>query len=453
MGVMAREQTGLAQVAGPLFPSGWAGALTGVGTPSAPSAPGPASGGVFNSVNLPPRPPQFGKKTGSAIASRVKSRDRNYPRRVSLIAIGLGNKHVNALFGGFEQGAGVASGLEFTTADRVPGVEFRAMALVSTRLYRTFELSAYAPKVGDERTHAEARLNYTRRTKINFFGIGPRTSEANRTNFDLEQRSFYASLFRDFTNSLEVGIYGGVADADAYRGKDNRDQPIDSLFSGRPTASPLTRWAPGLNSGSKIVSYGVYGEYDRRNNERGLTRGFYFYGRLASNDGLEKGAFSDYGWVEAELDVRGYIPLGSHKTSLAPRALAELKQPKGGSQIPFYHLSFLGGRTHLRGFDNFRFYGENSLLLSVEVRRTVYTQSEDKGVDVMVFGDAGQVWGDSRLKTDPVMRQHDRFAAGNWRAGIGGGIRYRLSKDASFRMDIAHSNEVNKVYFSVTRGF
>ena len=127
-----------------------------------------------------------------------------------------------------------------------------------------------------------------------------------------------------------------------------------------------------LLTNAKILSYGGFAEYDLRNNSRGLAKGAYFYGRIGSYQGLkDKPAFSDYGWLEAELDARGYIPLGSDKTSLAVRGYASLKDPRGGSQIPFYDQSFLGGRMYGRGFKTFRFRGNNMALGSAELRQTV----------------------------------------------------------------------------------
>ena len=405
----------------------------------------------------PAAPQQLGDrvKRKSTKVELTQSRERNYNRRENRLAITLGSEHINFVTGGFEQGAGFALGVEFTTGDEIPGVEFRATVLPTFfRLYRQFEGEAYIPKIGDDRTHASVWYNYLRRTKDNFFGIGPRSREADETNYDLERRGFNATLFRDFTDDFEVGVHVGAVNTDAYRGRDDNDPPIDVLFSSRPTAA-VTRFAPGLNSGSRILSYGVYAEYDGRDDDRGLTKGIYLYGRVSSNDGLEKeSAFtSDYGWTEAELDARGYIPLGGDKTSLALRVFSELKEPKGGSLIPFYNLSRLGGRSYVRGYSNFRFYGENTLLSSLEFRRTVLTQKEDRGFDVVVFADAGQAWGDNRSFADPAVRLNDRFDNSNWRSSMGVGAQYRFSKAFAFRLDLGRSNEATKIYVSLSRGF
>jgi hypothetical protein len=411
---------------------------------------GPANPGT------PQATPQAGGPQGgiSALAGRVRSFSRNAPTRESFITIDLGTKYVKAVVGGFEQGAVLGLGLQFTTADLIRFVEFRATALTSPILYRRFEGEAYIPKVFDKNTHADIWFDYLRRTKDNFFGIGPRIPNTSQTNFDLEQRSYNASLYHDFTPHIQAGGYFRESNSSTYPGQRNRDIPIDRLFSGDQNVVPASAYAPGLFTNAKLISYGGFGVYDLRNNSRGLTKGAYFYGRLGSAQGLkDKSAFSDYGWLEAELDARGYIPLGSDRTSLAVRGYASLKDPRGASQIPFYDLSFLGGRMYGRGFKNFRFRGNNLVLASAELRQTVWTQREDRGLDVFGFGDAGQVWGDNRSQTDPAILANRGFDSSNWRASVGGGLQYRYSSRLAGRIEIGHSNERSLIYASISRGF
>ncbi|HKF58100.1 MAG TPA: BamA/TamA family outer membrane protein, partial [Blastocatellia bacterium] len=404
----------------------------------------------------PQATPQAGNPQSgiSGLAGGVKTFSRNGPIRESWITIDLGTKYAKAVLGGFEQGAILGLGVQFTTADLFRFVEFRATALTSPLLYRRFEGEAYVPKVFDMNTHADIWFDYLRRTKDDFFGIGPRIPNTSQTNFDLEQRSYNASLYHDFTARIQAGGYFSESNSSTYPGERHRDIPIDRLFSGDQNTVPASAWAPGLLTNARIISYGGFGVYDLRDNSRGLTKGAYFYGRIGSAHGLkDKTAFSDYGWVEAELDARGYIPLGSDKTSLAVRGYANLKDPRGASQIPFYDLSFLGGRMYGRGFKNFRFRGNNLVLGSVELRQTVLAQSENRGLDVFGFGDAGQVWGDNRSVTDPTVLANRGFDSKNWKAAVGGGVQYRYSSSLAGRIEIGHSNERNLIYASITRGF
>ncbi|MFM8395245.1 MAG: BamA/TamA family outer membrane protein [Acidobacteriota bacterium] len=251
------------------------------------------------------------------------------------------------------------------------------------------------------------------------------------------------------TRGIQVGLYGQLATSNASPGRERgtNDLPIGQLFSTNPTS---VNWLPGLHTDIRRVSAGIFAELDRRNDDVGLTRGHYLYARLATTDGLKHDRFSDFGWREAELDGQLYLPLGSDETSLALRSLAILKQPRGGSQIPFYNLAWMGGRTQHRGYRNFRFRGNNLLVLTVEPRRTIFSQSETRGLDLFVFGDAGQVWGDNRPAATPAARH---FATSNWRYALGGGVQYRLNRSTAFRIDIGRGREELRVFFSVSRGF
>lgn len=404
-----------------------------------------------------PQPtPQAGSSPGglSKLAGQVQVFNRNAPTRETWTTINLGTRYVKAVVGGFGLGDIFGFGLQVTTADRLRFVELRATAFTSPNLYRRFEGEAYIPKVFDEKTHADVWFDYLRRTRDNFFGIGPLIPNTAQTNYDLEQRSFNASLYHDFTPRIQAGGYVSVANSSSYRGQRDRDIAIDSLFSGDPNTIPVSRWTPGLLENTKILSYGGFARYDLRNDSRGLTRGAYFYGRVGSAEGLkDTPAFSDYSWLEAELDARGYIPLFSDKMSLAVRGYASLKDPRDNSQIPFYDLSFLGGRMYGRGFKNFRYRGNNLALGSAELRRTIWTESEERGLDVFGFGEAGQVWGDNRSQTDPLIVANQDFDAKNWRASVGGGVQYRYSRGLAARVEVGHSHERNLIYVSLTRGF
>jgi outer membrane protein assembly factor BamA len=127
--------------------------------------------------------------------------------------------------------------------------------------------------------------------------------------------------------------------------------------------------------------------------------------------------------------------------------------PQGGSQIPFYYMSKLGGNNYVRGYDNFRYYTNNMLFFSGEIRRTVWVQREDRGLDAVVWADVGQGWGDRRSRTDPTVIANDQFDSSNWRASFGGGVTYRYSKSVAFRVDFASSYQKSTVHFNFSRGF
>ena len=403
----------------------------------------------------PPAPAPSPQGQFSQFSSRTFSRDRNAPQQFSLTGIKL-VPHVNGLIGGFDQGAGFGFGLEFTTASgpELKGFEFYARAMGSSRAYRSGELGV---RVGNDNTRGEVWFNYTRRTRDNFFGIGSLIPDTAETNFATERRS-YNGIFahRFFNKRLEGGLYGSFSSTGSFRGEDDQDIPIDTLFTGNPNVTPITAFLPGLGQNARLISYGAFAELDLRNNENGLTRGGYFYGRFGSVDGVDTdNAFSDFGWVETELDGRVYIPVFSNKTSVALRAYTVLRDPKGGSQIPYYEQGFFGGRSFGRGFKSFRFRGENSVLFSGEVRQTIWSMNDEntKGLDLVVFGDVGQVWGDNRSRVNPIVLLNENFDTRNYRTGFGGGIQYRISKGIAFRLEVGASNERTLGYLSLRPGF
>jgi hemolysin activation/secretion protein len=76
-----------------------------------------------------------------------------------------------------------------------------------------------------------------------------------------------------------------------------------------------------------------------------------------------------------------------------------------------------------------------------------------KGLDLIVFGDVGQVWGDNRSRTNPTVLLNENYDSRNFRTGFGGGIQYRLNKSFAFRFEIGASNERKLSYISLSPGF
>jgi hypothetical protein len=353
--------------------------------------------------------------TDVAVDKCLESTCRQVPLRETLTAIRLGTSYARAIFGGFEQGSGIGGGLQLTTGAEFPAVEFRAAALTSTQRDERYDVEAYLPNIGGSRNHADLWFSYVQR-ETDFYGIGPRTSEELKTTFAIERRSYQASLYRDFTNHADGGVYAQVMN----------------------TQSALDR-AP---TSSEILSYGGFLAYDTRDNSVGLTRGIDLFGRIASADAVgSNSAPASYGWFETELDARGHIPLGSPKTSLLLRSRAQLKTPRGGSEIPYYELSWLGGRQYLRGYHSYRFRDNNVLLLASELQQTVYSMTGVRGIDLFASAETGQVWGGQD------------FNSHNWESGLGGGLQYRHSRSIAARIEAGRSREHIAIYASLSRGF
>jgi hypothetical protein len=79
------------------------------------------------------------------IVRQGKVQDRFAPTRFRGWRFPIWGKHLNAIMNGFAFGAGLGLGMQLTSADSIPGVEFRFTAITSTKLYRLFEGEAYLP--------------------------------------------------------------------------------------------------------------------------------------------------------------------------------------------------------------------------------------------------------------------------------------------------------------------
>ena len=406
-------------------------------------------------------PAAFGQSTpeipDSPADPCLESTCRNVPLRETLTAIDLHSKvlkqpyvRLKGIVGGFAQGAGMAGGVQVTTSNAIPHLQFRANFLVSTVLDRRFDLEAVLNTNGN-RNHVDAWFSYMKRSN-DFFGIGVGSSDVFTNYFDTDQRSYQASFYRDITRQLQGGVFAQVMNTHSGLGSSQNPAITDS-FAGTPNPDGL-QWIPGLLSTTKILTYGGFVELDARNKSKDLTRGYDVYVRVVSSDGMKTNSdFSDYSWLEGEIDARGYIPLGSSRTSLALRTRGQFKNPRGGSQIPFYDLSYLGGREYIRGFNTYRFRGNDLLMFSTELRQTVYKKTDHRGFDVFAFADSGQTWGDPRTLIDTSILSIQQFSFSSWHSGVGGGIQYRHSQAFAARLEAARSNEGVKIYASITRGF
>jgi hypothetical protein len=346
----------------------------------------------------------------------LESTCRQVPLRETLTAVGVGTRYAHAIFGGFEQGSGIGGGLQFTTAAAIPAVELRATVLGTTRRDRRWDLEAFLPHIAGSRNHADVWFSELHR-RTDFYGVGARTSEDLEAEFTVDRRSYQGSFSRDLTEHLQGGIYSQMMDTRGVLRADRTD--------------------------SRILTYGTFLSYDTRDNSIGLTRGLNLFGRVASADGVgRRNGAANYRWREVELDARAYAPLGSPRTSLLLRSRGQLKTPAGGGDaIPYYDLSWLGGRQYLRGYHSYRFRDNNVILVSSELQRTVYWITNVRGIDVFASADAGQVWGT------------EHFDSRNWQSGFGGGLQYRHSRTVAARVEAGRSRERVAFYASVSRGF
>lgn len=207
---------------------------------------------------------------------------------------------------------------------------------------------------------------------------------------------FYAGLQLEFEN---VYNYKTLADSVQYiSGQSEIDNlPIEGFRSGA-----------GLNI-----------SYDTRKNTLNPLDGSFVELKTVL---FGKWLGSDFRYNSISLDARKYFnTVGKH--TLALQLIVNHNSPQNGTLIPLRGLSQLGGTDLIRGYRKGTYQDNNMTVAQIEYRMPVW-----KFIGLVGFAGVGQVYEETKDW------QFDRF-----RTGVGGGIRFMISKQQriNFRIDYA----------------
>ena len=227
----------------------------------------------------------------------------------------------------------------------------------------------------DELLYLDA--HYQRFPKEEFFGVGPASSNADRSGYAIEESG--VDLVAGYQPARWFAVSGraGFVRADTGPGDSARFPDTGVRF----TADT----APGIGEQTDFfrVSSGVYMVWAGEPNVPALELGVEG-SRHADREG------GRYSFSRLSVDARGFLPLGSRQRTIAARVFASRDYADSGAQVPFYLMETLGGSETLRGFRNFRFRDANVLYLSGE-----YRWEAAAGIDLAVFYDTGKVFPDA----------------------------------------------------------
>jgi outer membrane protein assembly factor BamA len=155
---------------------------------------------------------------------------------------------------------------------------------------------------------------------------------------------------------------------------------------------------------------------------------------LDYRDMSEIGQFSFRRWA---LDSRAFLPLGTRQRVLALRAVLVDSSTTNGNRIPFFMQPTLGGSRTLRGYDSYRFRGEDAMFYQVEYRWEANT-----AIELALFLDAGTV-------SDPG----ESLSFDDLKTDWGIGFRLKTLRSVLFRFDLAWSSETTKTVVRVDAVF
>ena len=357
------------------------------------------------------KPEQPGKIERGFIAVR----EHDWLQRISAGADGFGPK-----FGGLAPGTGFGVGAQFRRTDLLNGqLTFRTSAVVSVRGSRKFDLELAAPKLSGGRYFADFYAVHHNYPTLSYYGPGPDSRKTGRTDFRLEDTAFDGAFgVRPVKHLMIAGVAGYVFN--------NIGPGTDSRFASTETVySP--QQATGINAQSNFLRVGGYAQYDRRDNPDGTRSGGNY---IAQFSDYRDQTFGLSNFRRVDLEAQQFVPVLNQRRVFAVRAKSTLTYADGGLPIPFYMQPSLGGSDDLRGYRAYRFRGNNMMVMNAEYRWEVFS-----GLDMAVFGDAGQVF-NHRSDFEPSRLQSD----------LGFGFRFNQRNKTFLRLDVGFSHEGFQVW-------
>ena len=289
-------------------------------------------------------------------------------------------------------------------------------AALSWRGYKTAQARVELPSLADDHVLIGSQVRWSDLTQITYFGAGPDTLEAQRSDYRLQATDtvFYATVRRSKTVSLTGGV-GWLArpGISSSTGPFDRDLPdTANLFSSEPGAREVRQ--PRFLHGDLALSA------DTRDEPRHPSRGGLYRAAWGGFRDLEDGAFT---FDRYELEGAQFAPFWAGRMVLALHGWGVFSSTAAGREVPFYLLPSLGGHNTLRGYTDYRFHDRNLLGVNVESRWALF-----RHVDAAVFADAGNVAG----------RARDLDLSRTW---YGTGVRLHSGPSTIARFDVGKSDE------------
>lgn len=207
-----------------------------------------------------------------------------------------------------------------------------------------------------------------------------------------------------------------------------------------------------------LASLMLFFEYDVRRPTQEPYGGRYFrisvepgysnIREIGGNVASDTDALGTHGFVRTATEYRQYwltkplkpdAKLDDPKNVLAFRA----RYAFISGQVPFFEQLFVGGSNSLRGYENQRFWGDQSFLATLE-----YRHGFEKSFNVIGFLDYGGAWGGYGK-----LRDFEQFDGPNLKLGYGLGVSFR-TPIGPIRIDYAMNEEGRgRTHFSFGTSF
>lgn len=380
----------------------------------------------------------FLMKPFRAIAPAVTDRITTFEEdKQYLILFGPRTYPISPAFGGVSEDSGFGVGFTASTKDYL-SKDFRIIgsALVTSKNYaRTNVGFEYTPqKFAKNKLKIKLIGEQLLLAEEDFYGSGANSIRENETSFYHRQLGAKLSVDFEVNKNVKFGAFGEFTRNDITEGGGDPSFVISDRFN--------SQTLPGLDRNIRLIETGAFVQTQMLDEPENPHSGWSTKFSFSNVDSVGR---SYFGWQNYEIDARTYIPLGNKLRVVALRFLGDFKDTKGNSAVPFFRLARLGDGETLRGYDTFRFQGNNAMHLNVEYRFKLmqgFETSGFTGVEGVFFGDFGQVY-----------NNYNELKWQNVRATWGGGFRVTTKSSVALTILYAQSPERGGILWRFGRTF
>jgi hypothetical protein len=298
---------------------------------------------------------------------------------------------------------------------------------MTLRRYRMVRGDFSLPYLARDRVELGVEVSDWHNPQEDFYGMGPRSLEADRVNFLYDRRDFQGRAVLKPVRSFQTGVRYGRLNTSIGSGTDKRYPSLEQRF-GDPEA-------PGVIDQPDYAYTDLFATADYRD-QPGNPRAGGYYGVMWRRHSDQD--FDKYSFRLIQADLQQFFPIFDKKRVFAVRGRVMTTAADAGQAVPFYLMPTLGGSDSLRSVADYRFRDNNTLSINIEYRWEAFS-----GLDMALFTDWGKV----------TARAADLDLSDMQRA-YGIGFRFNTYKAVFLRIDIAIAGpEAPRFFFKYSKAF
>lgn len=329
-------------------------------------------------------------------------------------------------FGQLVPGAGFSVGPRYQKTLMDGHLKFNGSVYGSTKKYYMVRFDASAVNLLSGHGSVDFLTSHLDFPQMPYYGPGPESRKTGRSDYRLENTTVGFQPTFHLIPHLSAGAVGDFIAINVGPGTSSKFISTQDQYSPDVT--------PGIQQQTSYLKGGGFVQYDWRDKPGDPTEGGRYH---AEYDKFSDQNFDAYSFYELNLDAQQYIPLFDGKRVIALHGETWLTDTNATQTVPFYMQPTLGGPDTLRGFEAFRYYGNNAVLIQSE-----YRWEASSVLDLALFADGGKVF-----------QNWNELNFHKLESDFGFGLRFKSASATALRIDTGFSHEGFKVWFRVMNPF